>query len=165
MLNEWQRSTPSIRQRASAICTVQPAVLGTGRNRPAWALEAPRSRPRRTGRARASAGDPLRGRSSRTPSAWCPRFWSLTALPPWLPPAVPRWRSWMPACRSRLLFPASPWASSRKATTSSSCPTSKALRTSSATWTSKCAARRRASRPCRWTTRPRACPLKSLVAR
>ena len=103
--------------------------------------------------------------SSRTPSAWCPRFWSLTALPPWLPPAVPRWRSWMPACRSKLPFPASPWASSRKATTSSSCPTSKALRTSSATWTSRCAARRRASQPCRWTTRPRACPLKSSAAR
>ena len=48
---------------------------------------------------------------------------------------------------------------------SSSCPTSKALRTSSATWTSRCAARRRASRPCRWTTRPRACPLKSSAAR
>ncbi len=56
-----------------------------------------------------------------------------------------------------------PWASSRRATTWSSSPTSRASRTSSATWTSRCAARRRASPPCRWTTRPRGLSVEILA--
>ena len=51
---------------------------------------------------------------------------------------------------------ASPWASSRRATTTPSSPTSPASRTTSATWTSRSPAPTRASPPCRWTSRSRA---------
>ena len=53
-------------------------------------------------------------------------------------------------------WPASPWASSKKATTTSCSPTSPASRTTSATWTSRWPARATASPPCRWTSRSRA---------
>jgi polyribonucleotide nucleotidyltransferase len=46
-----------------------------------------------------------------------------------------------------------PWASSRRARRSPSSPTSWVTRITSATWTSRCAARPRASRPSRWTSR------------
>ena len=48
---------------------------------------------------------------------------------------------------------ASRWASSRRATTTSSSPTSRARRTTSATWTSRSPARGRASPRSRWTSR------------
>ena len=49
--------------------------------------------------------------------------------------------------------PASRWASSRRATTTSSSPTSRARRTTSATWTSRSRARRTGSPRPRWTSR------------
>ena len=57
--------------------------------------------------------------------------------------------------------PASPWASSRKATRFASSPTSSATRTTSATWTSRSPARRRASPPSRWTSRSAASRARS----
>ena len=47
----------------------------------------------------------------------------------------------------------SPWASSRRTTTTSSSRTSRAPRTISVTWTSRSPGRRTGSPPCRWTSR------------
>ena len=52
-------------------------------------------------------------RSSLTPSAWSTTSSPPTALPPWLPSAAPRWRSWTRASPSRRPSPAAPWGTSR----------------------------------------------------
>ena len=63
--------------------------------------------------------------NSRIPSASYLRCSNRTVLPLWLLPAALRWHSWMLACLSRLPLLASRWASSRKATISSSSPISR----------------------------------------
>ena len=62
-------------------------------------------------------------------------------------------------------WPASRWASSRRATTTSSSPTSRAWRTTSATWTSRSPAPRTGSPPSRWTSRSPASPSRSCATR
>ena len=132
-----------------------PAVLHR-RDGPHGRAEAPRDRPRGACRARASASHPRRGRVPlRHPrgerGAGVQRLvvhglhLRLNACPH--------------GCRrahqgARVRHRHGPHQGGRRRGSSS--PTSRASRTSWATWTSRCAARRRASRPCRWTTRPRA---------
>ncbi len=61
--------------------------------------------------------------------------------------------------------PASPWASSSKASASPCSPTFSATRIISATWTSRWRARPRASPRCRWTSRSPASPRRSCGSR
>ena len=54
-----------------------------------------------------------------TPCGWSPTCWRPTARPPWPRCAARPSRSWRPASRSRLRWPASPWASSTTGATMS----------------------------------------------
>src|SRR6266481_1955449 len=129
-------SRPSARARSSSCAAPGGARSATGRS--------PSARSRRSSRAR---------RSSPTPSASSRRSSSQTAPRLWPPCAAARSRSWTVACPSRRRSPAWPWGSSGRATRYASSPTSSVTRTTSATWTSRSRARRRASPPCRWTSR------------
>ena len=129
-----------------------PALLGGRGEVPARPRPA-RDRPRRPGRARAPRDaartrktSPTRSASSRTSS-------SRTARRRWPRSAAAPWPSWTRACPSRARWPASPWASSRRATAGRSSPTSPARKTTTATWTSRSRAPARASPPSRWTSR------------
>ena len=82
--------------------------------------EAARHRPRCARRARHPARSCPRRTSSRTRCAWSPRSWSPTARRRWPRSAAPRWPCSTPASASRAPSRASRWASSRRATTSSS---------------------------------------------
>ena len=92
-------------------------------------------------------------RTSRTRFASSRRRSSRTARRRWAPCAARRSRSWMQAFRSQRPSRASRWASSRRATTTSSSRTSRAPRITSVTWTSRWPARGTGSPPCRWTSR------------
>ena len=141
-----------------------PAVLG-GRGRLHARPEAPRHRPRRARRARAGPDDPVAGgvplHDPRRVGH--PRVQRLVVDGVGLrllAVADGRGRA-AQARRSR----AWPWASSRRATTTPSSRTSPASRTTSATWTSRSPAPRRASPPCRWTSRSRASRSRSSATR
>ena len=92
-------------------------------------------------------------RSSRTRSGSSRRRSSPTGRRRWGRSAARRWPSWTPAFRSWHPSRESRWASSRRATTTSSSRTSRVPRITSGTWTSRSPGRGTASPPCKWTSR------------
>ncbi len=117
-----------------------PAVLGRGGGLHARA-EAARHRPRRARGARARAGHALAGGVPLHDPGGLRHPRVERVVVDGVRVRVEPVADGRPACRSRARSPASRWALSRRATTTSCSPTSPAWRTTSATWTSRSPAR------------------------